>query len=284
MNRTVLLLAALSVAPRPAAADEGLALLPAECRLSTPESTQALLVQRTSGGEYVGQLTEGLEWSSSDPKVATVDGGVVRPVADGEATIRVRAGAQSATMKVVVDGLARPFSWNFREHVEPVFAKLGCNSGACHGALAGKGGFRLSLRGYDPATDYFNIVKQDRGRRVELADPGRSLLLAKPSGAINHKGGVRFATDSREYRILAGWIADGAAPPSDADPRVERLEVLPGRSLHRVGETQRFVVRVRYSDGRDEDVTRGVKWSSSDESVCRVDEDGLAAVVGPGEG
>ena len=105
--------------------------------------------------------------------------------------------------------MSRPFDWSFRNHVEPMLAKLGCNSGACHGALAGKGGFRLSLRGYDPATDFFNIVKQDRGRRVELADPGRSLVLAKPSGAIAHKGGVRFATDSLEYRILADWIADG---------------------------------------------------------------------------
>ncbi len=99
-----------------------------------------------------------------------------------------------------------PFAWSFRNQVEPLLAKLGCNSGACHGALAGKGGFRLSLRGYDPATDYFNIVKQDRGRRVDLADPGRSLVLAKPSGAIAHKGGVRFATTALEYQILAQWI------------------------------------------------------------------------------
>ena len=109
--------------------------------------------------------------------------------------------------------MSAPFAWSFRNHVEPVLAKQGCNSGACHGALAGKGGFRLSLRGYDPATDYFNIVKQDRGRRVELADPGRSLLLAKPSGAIAHKGGVRFGTGSLEYRILSDWISRGAAPP-----------------------------------------------------------------------
>src|SRR5690606_19668880 len=74
-------------------------------------------------------------------------------------------------------------SHSFRKHVQPIFAKLGCKSGACHGALAGKGGFRLSLRGYDPQSDYFNIVKQDRSRRTNLAEPARSLILAKPSGA-----------------------------------------------------------------------------------------------------
>ena len=66
--------------------------------------------------------------------------------------------------------------------------------------------------------------------------------------------------------------------------RVESLDVLPDRSIHRVGEAQQVVVRARYGDGRSEDVTPWVKWSSSDESVCRVDEQGLASVVGPGEG
>ncbi len=188
------------------------------------------------------------------------------------------------TAKVVVSGMNRPFEWSFRNHVEPMLAKLGCNSGACHGALAGKGGFRLSLRGYDPATDYFNIVKQDRGRRVELSDPGRSLVLAKPSGAIAHKGGIRFTTTSLDYRILAEWLSDGAAPPEDDDARVEQLEILPARSIQRVGQTQQILVRARYSDGRTEDVTRGVKWSSADESVCRVDEQGKTSVIGPGEG
>ena len=122
--------------------------------------------------------------------------------------------------------MSTPFAWSFRNHVEPILAKQGCNSGACHGALAGKGGFRLSLRGYDPAADFFNIVKQDRGRRVELADPGQSLFVAKPSGAIAHKGGVRFGTSSLEYRILSEWISSGAAPPNDADPRVETIRDL----------------------------------------------------------
>src|SRR5437868_956265 len=81
---------------------------------------------------------------------------------------------------------------NFRNQVLPVLSKSGCNSGACHGALAGKGGFKLSLRAYDPISDYHAITKQARGRRVELADPGSSLLLTKPSGAVPHKGGLRF--------------------------------------------------------------------------------------------
>jgi Protein of unknown function (DUF1553)/Protein of unknown function (DUF1549) len=276
-------LTALSPGVRAPAAERHV-LLPSSCELSTPESRQRLIFQELERDEAGRQVTEKVSWSSSDSRVATVVDGMVLPVHDGQTTITARVGEHTATAKVVVSGMSSAFEWSFRNHVEPMLAKLGCNSGACHGALAGKGGFRLSLRGYDPATDYFNIVKQDRGRRVELSDPGRSLVLAKPSGAIAHKGGIRFATNSLDYRILAEWLSKGGAPPRDNDPRVEQLEILPLRSIQHVGQSQQILVRARYSDGRTEDVTRSVKWSSADEAVCRVDEQGKASVIGPGEG
>ena len=71
-------------------------------------------------------------------------------------------------------------------------------------------------------------------RRVVLSDPGRSLVLTKPSGAVPHKGGIRFAVDSPEYRVLAEWIAAGPAPRDD-DPRLARLEILPGSSVLKAG-------------------------------------------------
>lgn len=284
MIRTPLVVAGLLVANVAARAEGPLAALPAEVSLSTPESRQRLIVQESAGGEAGRQVRGGIAWSSSDPAVARVDDGLVTPVADGRATITAKVGDRSADVKVEVVGMGEPFEWSFRSHVEPVLTKQGCNSGACHGALAGKGGFRLSLLGYDPDSDFFNIVKQDRGRRVEFGDPGRSLLLAKPSGAIAHKGGVRFSTGSLEYRILSQWIAAGAPRPTADDPRIERLEVAPERSIHEVGDAQEVLVRAYYSDGRAEDVTRWVKWSSADESVCRVDDRGEAQVIGPGEG
>ncbi len=280
----VLALAGLLLAWPSSPASAQLAVLPASSRLATPESRQRLIVQEVERGEVGRQATRSAAWTSSDPAVASVAQGVVTPVADGIATITATIGDRSATARVEVAGIARPFAWTFREHVEPVLAKQGCNSGACHGALAGKGGFRLSLQGYDPDADYFAIVKQDRGRRVELGDPGRSLFLAKPSGAIAHKGGVKFATDSLDYRILAAWVASGANAPREGEPKVVRLEVTPERSSHEVGQAQQVLVRAHYSDGRAEDVTRWAKWSSADESVCRVDDSGRAQVVGPGEG
>ncbi|MCA9076136.1 MAG: DUF1553 domain-containing protein [Planctomycetaceae bacterium] len=180
--------------------------------------------------------------------------------------------------------LESPREISFRQHVLPILTKQGCNSGACHGALAGKGGFRLSLRGYDPESDYFNIVKQDRGRRVVLSDPGRSLVLAKPSGAMPHKGGLRFDTDSLEYQILSQWIANGAAPPSNEDARVERISITPDRATHAIGETREMSVVAHYSDATESDVSRWTKWSSTNDAVATVDEQGVVTVNGPGEG
>src|SRR5438270_13570246 len=88
-----------------ALADEGLALLPPECTLQTPQSVQHLLVQRTTGGEPTRQVTQGIAWTSSDPHVAEVADGVVTPVGDGEALITARVGDQAATMKVIVAGV-----------------------------------------------------------------------------------------------------------------------------------------------------------------------------------
>jgi hypothetical protein len=124
-----------------------------------------------------------------------------------------------------------PVAWSFRNHVTPVLTRAGCNSGACHGALAGKGGLKLSLRGYDLARDYFVLTRQAGGRRIDREAPHKSLFLLKPTMAVSHGGGQRIEVDSPDYRILSEWIAAGAPGPRDDDPRIQRLEVLPAEAV-----------------------------------------------------
>src|SRR5437870_2901072 len=174
-----------------ASADESLALLPASIKLTGPEARQTLIVESISAGKAMGGVTADAKFSSSDEKVVRIDGTLAIPVGNGTATISATSGNHTATASVTVDALDKPFAWSFRNHVEPVLAKAGCNSGACHGALAGKKGFKLSLAGFDAVGDYFYITRQARSRRISLEDPGRSLLLTKPTAAIPHKGGQR---------------------------------------------------------------------------------------------
>ncbi|MEX2120956.1 MAG: DUF1553 domain-containing protein [Pirellulales bacterium] len=263
---------------------ESLVLLPSEITLTGPEARQTLLVEQSRQSHYVGQVTEGLSFESSNPEVAVVEDGQLLPRGNGQATISARSPKGAATATVHVTGMDQPFEWSFRNHVQSVLSKSGCNSGACHGAQAGKNGFKLSLRGYDPAGDFQVITRQAQGRRIVPSDPGRSLVLTKPSGAVPHKGGLRFRTNSLEYRVLAEWIASGTPPPEDSDPRIERLEILPAATVLKPEMTQQLVVLAHFSDGHTEDVTRWAKYTATNESVAQVDETGNVRVMGFGEG
>ena len=96
----------------------------------------------------------------------------------------------------------------------PVLTKMGCNSGACHGAAAGKNGFALTLRGYDPDADYDTITRAAAGRRVNKLEPAKSLLLLKPTEAVPHMGGQAFEPGSPAYDVLSRWIASGMPAPT----------------------------------------------------------------------
>ena len=286
----LLLLLAVSVLSIDAtAADKGqpvadtMVVLPGKFTLSGPVSFQKLLPGVVHDGRFAGTPTGKLDWSSSNPKVVTITDGTARPAGDGQATITVRHGKLTAKAQVTVADFARPVAWDFRIHVQSVLTKSGCNSGACHGALAGKNGFKLSLRGYDPLSDVRTITRQNRGRRVIPNDPGRSLLLTKPTGAVPHKGGVRFEEGTLEYRVISEWIAAGHPAPADDGPRIRRLEILPADAVLKPGTNQQMVVRAHFSDGHSEDVTRWAKFTSNNTTVADIDDVGRVAVTGHGE-
>jgi hypothetical protein len=262
-------------------------LAPRELELRGPESAHGILVLRKEDGRCVGEASVARMWSEN-PAVAAVEDGRVVPRGDGVTRILADTDAGPASAEVTVRGMGEPARWSFRNHVVPVLSRNSCNMGACHGAIAGKGGFRLSLKGYDPEADHYWITREARGRRVELAAPAQSLLLTKPTMATPHKGGRRLEPMSRDYRILAEWIASGApGPGADADAdeaALTSLEVLPERVVLARGGTQRLLVRARYADGRTEDVTGWAKFTSADETVASVDEQGRITVVGSGEG
>jgi len=264
-------------------AAQTLSVLPPSSTLSGREASQQMIAEVTNG-TFQEDWTRKARWISSNPAVASIDaGGSVKPAGDGEAIITAEADGIKATARVTVRDFGAPFAWSFRNNVIPVLTKAGCNQGACHGALAGKNGFKLTLRGYDPDADYDTLTRQSMARRVSLADPKSSLMLLKPTFAVPHGGGKRFKPDSLEYRIISEWIAAGAPRPRPDDPDVVSLEVFPRAAILRAGAEQQLVARARYSDGREEDVTRWVKFSSSNEGVASVDDHGLVKMNGAGE-
>src|SRR5262245_14115430 len=269
--------------PGARAAAAELKILPADVALTGPHASQRLAVLSATGGRIDGDVTEKVKFTSSNPAVAKVDGdGTVRAAGDGEAVITATDGKGEATAKVRVAKAKEPVHWSFRNHVVPLMTKVGCNSGACHGALAGKGGLKLSLRGFDPATDHFVLTRQALARRVDRQEPERRLFLMKPTRQLPHGGGRKFPVDSAEYRLLRDWVAAGAAGPADSDARLARLEVFPPAALAKPKDRLRVAVRAWYSDGRAADVTAWARFTSSEEQVANVDDAGNVTVAGPG--
>lgn len=295
---TVVLAATWSIASS-AAEPAGLSIFPPKPTLNGRHARQQLIVEQTRGGLSAGDVTGRAKFVSSAPSIATVDSqGVVTPVSNGTTTIRVEIDQKVAETQVTVNKVDKSTeeSWSFRNDVQPVLTRAGCNMGACHGAQAGKKGFKLSLRGYDHEADYDTLTRQARGRRVLLSEPAHSLMLLKATGAVPHGGGARFDTHSLEYRILSEWIADGAPGPLPSDPTVVSVEILPRQvTLDRSadaksaemtmnnGAQQQLLVEATYSDGTRRDVTHWAKYTSTEAGVATVDDEGRVRVMGFGE-
>jgi len=260
-------------------------LLPTEFTLDGPENIQRLTVVNIVQGQLAGMIrATDLQFNVSDPSIVEIKDGVVRGLADGETDIHVKTGnGSTASARVKVSNANQQTQWSFRNHVQSVLAKSGCNMGSCHGALAGKGGFKLSLRGYDTEADFLSITQKARGRRVELSDPGRSLILAKPTAALPHKGGLKLAVGSRDYQVLSEWVAAGANGPSEADAELERISVTPEAALLKPGDRFQVLVRAHYSSGETVDVTHWSQFSATDEAIATVDKAGVLTVQGSGE-
>lgn len=270
-------------------AADGIALLPSDITLRGSKSTQRVLVMRRQGERLTADLTAKAILRSTNPKVATIDpNGNVRPVGDGTAQIIATTGGTNtkASVKVAsvkVAGFKQPSPWSFTNHVQPILTKMGCNSGACHGAAAGKGGLKLSLRGFDHDGDYETLTRQAGARRIVVSAPAKSLMLQKASMTLPHGGGQRFKTNSREYAVIAQWIAAGCAPPSPKDEPLDRLQVFPEQARLPLGQSTQVLVRAVFASGRTEDVTPWVKFGSSDEPVVGVEDGGKATVKSSGE-
>ena len=281
--RRVLVLALLAL---PCVADppQSLTLFPGDVLLTGPQAGQQLVVQAMLGSGYENDVTSQAKITSRDSSVVTIDtGGIVRPVSNGRTKVEAELSGVTASVSVEVRDFDKPFVPSFLNDVQPVLTKAGCNSGACHGSEAGKNGFKLSLRGYDPEFDHAVLTRQANGRRVARWAPGRSLMLRKPTLTLPHQGGKRFAVESPEFQILSEWIANGAPAPPDSEPVIESLSVFPEQAWLTAGTEQQILVQANYSDGTSRDVTRWVKFSSTDSGVATVNDLGRVKMQGAGE-
>ena len=257
----------------PAAAE--LAIHPQVVRLDGDSPRQQLLVLSRSGSESV-DVTRTARFTSATPETITVDDrGVVRALKSGEGRVRIECAGTTLDFPVTVGSMPAEPPVDFQRDVQPVFTKLACNSGPCHGKQRGQNGFQLSLLGFDSDFDFDALTKEARGRRIQTAAPEDSLLLQKPVGAVPHGGGVRIRRDSDEYRMLRRWITAGAPRRVPDVPTLVKIDVFPTARILKKDEQQQLVVTAHYSNGTTRDVTPLSQFQSNEAAVAAVDEAGL---------
>ena len=168
---------------------------------------------------------------------------------------------------------------DFQKHVTPLLGKLGCNGRACHGSFQGRGGFRLSLFGYDFKTDHDELYG-----RVDPENPAESLILQKALMQIQHEGGQRIKPGSWEHHLLQRWVEAGAPPLAEAPATLQRLEITPAEILFTADDqTQQLKAVAVWSDGSREDVTTLCRFQTNDDQVADITQEGLVSAAASGD-
>lgn len=261
------------------------AVAPAELTLSGPHVQAQLLVrQRDSIREptTVADWTAEATYTSSDSSVVTVDAlGRVIARGDGSATIRVEREGHVDQVPVTVSDFDAPV--DFVRDIRPILNKTGCAAAACHASQHGKGGFKLSVFGFDPRADFEAIARQSGQRRINLASPELSLVLRKPSMMTVHGGGKRLEVGSPEYNTFRDWIAQGASRPPAESPHVTKIVVTPEQRVIEQQDHQQLQVVAHYSDETTRDVTAMARYDSMDEGIIEVDGQGRVTSTGRGQ-
>jgi hypothetical protein len=272
---------AMGAGPKP---DLSLNAFPAEIQLGSARARQRLVVEVIAPDGVTREVTSEAAFKLSNPKLARIEKATVLPLADGRTELKVSFAGRIVTIPVVITNVTAEPLTSFKLDVMPVFTRAGCNSGACHGTSRGKDGFHLSLFGFDADGDYYRLTREQIGRRVNLGIPEESLIVQKGLGAVQHTGGVRFATNSDLCQTLIGWLAAGAPADPTNMAKATGIEIFPKTAvLEGSNIIQHFIVQARYSDGSIRDVTPLAVFLGNNDAVARVADDGTITAGQRGE-
>jgi hypothetical protein len=267
------------VLPQPADVD-GLAIYPEKVALKGgDDAAQLVLTARLKNGR-LQDLSGDAKYEPADPKVVRVTtSGRVIPLANGSTEVTVSFGGKTVKVPVTAEKVDENLPINFGNQIVPIFTKLGCNSGGCHGKASGQNGFKLSLLGFDAEFDFNALVKEARGRRLFPAAPDNSLLLLKACGIVAHAGGKRMEPGSDEYKLVRRWIAAGTPFGKPTDPTVTKITIVPDARVMARNNKQQIAVYAHYTDGTVEDITRRAQYESNDQEVAVVDNLGVVRTL-----
>jgi hypothetical protein len=264
---------------------QAVTVTPASIVLDGPMSMVQPVITGRYADESLRDLTHFCDIQVENPGIISLDADrFALPKQNGSTTLVIRAGSQTVRVPVTVKNLDQQKLVSFRHDVIAALNVGGCNSGACHGTPSGKNGFKLSLRGYDPAADYLQLTHDVFGRRTDNLGADANLIYLKALGRVPHEGSVRFPESSVPAKMMHAWISQGLQDDPKTLPELKKVEVFPGaRLLNSPVRWQQLSVRAFLGDGSDRDVTRLTVFSSSDPNIASVSTSGLVEFNQSGE-
>ncbi len=263
-----------------------LVVQPETIRLAGPRAMRQILVTGRYSDGSERDLTNFCELQVESPDLVKISrGGLLRPLTAGETALVIQAGERTARVAIIVTDFDQPQPVSFRHELIAALNVAGCNAGACHGIPSGRGGFKLSLRGYDPAADYLELTNSALSRRTNRFDAEASLILKKGMGRIPHAGGPRLlSVNPVPQEIVRAWLAEGVLDDSADLPALTKVEVLPASRVQTApARWQQLAVLAHFADGSTRDITRLTAFSSSDDNIASVDANGLVEMKQTGE-
>ena len=279
-----MLIVAATAGSMSAASVKRMEVYPPELELVSRHHPVQLVVTGQLASGRLRDLTGSAKLVSANPEIVRVERGRLLAVADGSTRVVVKAEGRTVKVPVRVQLLPGMETASFVDGALAALTRHGCNSGGCHGAPSGKGGFRLSLWAYDHERDGETLTREFAGRRVNLFSPQQSLILRKPLMKVPHGGGLRLHTHDAGYKLLRDWISQGSLQEREDHAHCEKIEVFPrGRQLWLPDANQQLSVNAYFSDGTIRDVTTLVLYSSSDDTIATVSDGGLVEPSASGE-
>ena len=270
-----------AAAPAPSAAPasyKSLTVFPPAIKISAQTDSQRFMAMAVRSDGITVDVTDQVQWTLANPAFGKLDNFTVFPLADGATELVGTWNGMEAKATLEVTQSQTPRTVGFERDVLPIFTKVGCNTGSCHGAARGKDGFRLSLFGFDPVGDYQRITREIGIRRINLAVPDQSLLLLKAIGAVQHSGGKKIEPGSKHYQTVLAWLQAGAPADAARPPAVAKVDLFPTQAvMEGEGAKQRLVAVATYADGTQRDVWDLAGFTTNNERTAAVSPDGTVS-------
>ena len=252
--------------------------------LTGARSTQQIVITGHYADGSTRDLTPFAKLHVEQAELVDIVDSFLRSKKNGATNLIVEAGGKTIKVPIAVQVVEEATPVSFRHQVIAALNVGGCNAGACHGTPSGKNGFKLSLRGFDPAQDYLQLTRDVLGRRSDRLSPTSSLFLQKGMGRVPHEGGARLGSDTVAVDMISGWLAAGMPDDPANLPSVKKIDVLPGsRVLKSPSRWQQLAVTASFADDTSRDVSRLTVFSCSDPSIAEVSPNGLVEFKQPGE-